>query len=593
MISKYNWNFKNIYPSITKWEEDFKLIDVYVQKIVALKNKLKEKANFLSYLDLNENLEQLTQKLGFYLHQSDLNLTNYLFLDLIAKLERKMQEISVQLNFVEFEIREIKLQPILLWLHQEQKYQRYIFNFQEFFRLQEHELSQKKQELLLQVALSRNSVFNLYNSLAFADHKYEKINYQNQNKILDLSLYQEILQNSDPIKDQILRIKAGFKFNHNLITNKNTFAKIYQNILTYDLEQIKLKKFDYVLDYFLIDDNINKELYLHLIRISKKYKHLFQEFVSLIKKDLKVSKIYRSDLNLNNYAQKERIDIEQAITIIKKALKPLGKKYLKNLKLGYQKNQVDYFANAKKRSGAYSSCIYNYQPIILLNYDYTWQSVNTLAHELGHSVHSLFSNQNQPFNLANYPIILAEIASTLNETLLFDYLFANAATREQKIHILKNRINDIFNTFFRQVQFADFELKAHQLLKNKKNINCQILANLFKSTCEEHGYDVFDQYPEEFQDLKYSWVRISHFFHSPFYVYKYAFAISASFFFYQQIKAKNIDSYLNFLKSGNKSQPLEILKEANIDVNKESFYLPLINNLKSLINLLKNLLENN
>ena len=591
MISKYSWNFKKIYPSIKNWEQDFNSIDIVCNKIIALKNKLNLKDNFLNYLDLSEKLDKILEKLGFYLHLGDLNLSDPIYLDLINKFEIKIQEISLKLNFVEFEIKKIDSKIIYEWLNSNPNYKRFIFDYQEFFRLQKHELEKETQKLLLKVSLSRGSVFSLYDCLAFSDNSYQKIEYKSKLQELDLNLYQKILQESNPKKDQELRIKAGYKFNYHLINNKNTFAKIYQNILTYNIEQIKLKKFANILDYFLISDNVPSKIYLDLIKVSKKYQYLFKDFVTLIQKDLKLSKIYRSDLNLNNYKLNQKITIPNALDIIKKALAPLGKHYLANLKIAYENNSIDYFANSKKRSGAYSSCIYEFNPIILLNYDYSIQSINTLAHELGHSVHSLFSNQNQPYNLASYPIILAEIASTLNEHLLFDYLFQNASSKKEKIYILKNRINDIFNTFFRQVQFADFELKAHQLVKNKENLNCEVLANLFLKTCNEHGYNNFSKYPSEYKNLKYSWVRISHFFHSPFYVYKYAFAISASFYFYQQIKANNTTSYIKFLKSGNYKQPLDILKDLKINVNSNLFYNPLIEELKNLINLLKNLLK--
>ncbi len=584
--SEYKWDFSNLYENNDKWLEDLESAKKIIKKIATLKGQLAKKESFINYLKLDEQVDIKLSKLSQYLHYADLDTTNIEYQKLSTIYGNELNVLMPSISFVSNEIKKIGEKIIMTWLNSDKNLVKYIYSFKVFFKNCQYVLESNEEELLAKVEQSRTDIFALYDMLAFADRKPVFINYNGKEQELTTTLYNDIIENSDPLNQQ-LRIEATKKFSYNLIDNKHTFAKIYESIIQYSFESVKLRKYDSCLQKFLNGDNVDPKIYERLIEIGKKYSYLFKDYCNIIKKHFKLKKMYATDRNLKLVkTTNKKYSVEEAKEIIRNAVKPLGSEYLQLLEIGWSANKIDYFEDVNKRTGAYSSGGNGMEPIILMNWDDTIGSINTLAHEIGHSVHTLFADKYQPMPLANYPIILAEVASTVNEHLLFDYLYTHSKDKNEKIYLLQTRILEIMNTFFRQIHFANFELSAHQMVEKNIPLNSENLADLFSSISDEFGYTVFDKL-----EKPYSWPRISHFFHSPFYVYKYATCIVASFKLFNDIKNGNPDNLINFMKAGGKKYPLDILKDIGIDYNDEKIYLDLIEMLSSMVKELNNLLN--
>lgn len=587
--SKYKWDFSYLYNSKQEWSNDLLKAKNLITQIAKLKGKLNLETIFLKYLDLDYKLDILLTKLTTYLHLLDLDLTNTSLQKMSAIFENELTALMPKISFINAELKKVGKEKIFLWISKDKKLSQYNYGFRRFFKNVNHICDEKVSKLLSEVSKSRSIVYSAYNLLAFADRKMPKIIYKNKNQELTLTLYNDIMENSDPIKDQQLRINASKKINYNLIANKHTFAKIYEGIVFNNIENAKINHYNSAIEAALNSDDVNLSVYKDLIKVGKKYSNLFIDYCNIIKNHFQFKNFYQTDRNLKLVkSYKKKYSVSEAKTIIKKALQPLGAKYLKFLEIAWSANKIDYFEDTNKRTGAYSAGGSGFDPIILMNWDNSVGSINTLAHEIGHSVHTLIAQKYQPYELAKYPIILAEVASTVNEHLLFDYLYKNSNDNQEKIYLLQNRILDIINTFFRQIQFADFEMQAYDLAGLNKPLDARSLCNLFSKISNDFGYSVFDK---NLDNKPYSWTRISHFFNSPFYVYKYATCIVASFKLFNDIKNNKPENLINFLKQGGCKEPLAILKDAGINYNILDNYLDLINKLKKMINNLKLLLN--
>ncbi len=588
MCQKYKWDFKNIYQNIDEWKKDLNTIELITKEIVLLKGQLKQEEQFIKYVKLTEKINKKAHRLGIYLHLLDIDNTDQNLMILSSLFSNSINEISKKLNFVDPELKAIKQDLIISYL-KNNNLKQYIKSYNNFFKNKKHILSLDKESLLLNTQKTRSFGYDIYSSLVFADKEKDYIQYKNEKRELDVTLYMEIITKTDPIKDQKLRIKASKIFSQNIVNKKHSLSKVYESIINFSIEECNIREYKSFYEYYTNADNFKLEMYKNLINISKNNKHIYHDYLKLLKKYFKLDNFYTTDqyLKMGNLSN-EKISIEQGKQMVREALSFLGDEYLSNLETAWDDNKIDFLPSTNKRDGAYSSGGDGVNPIILMNWDYQFNSVNTLAHEIGHSVHTLFADQNNLHPLNNYPIILAEVASTINEKILFEYFYKKSKNKENKIFLLQNQISNIIGTFFRQIQFADFEYQSHKLINENNPINTDTFANLFETISKEHGYNFFDKYSDK---LNYGWPRISHFFNSPFYVYKYATCIVGAYKIYDQIQKNGAEVLIKFLKAGGYKEPLEILKDFQVDYTKNETYTPLLEELKELINRLKNLIE--
>ncbi|AJM71579.1 oligoendopeptidase F [Mycoplasma yeatsii] len=588
----YKWDFSHLYKNQEEWKQELDKLMNLAKEYEKFKGKLHIKEEFFKSIKLDEEIELLVTRLSIYTRMGDTDQTNEVYRTLEGLLMNALQEIYQLTAFASPELKEVGQDVIFSWLKENKEYEKYEYGYRKFFEHAKHILDKRDEELLSKVSRSRSAISMMYDTLAYADRQDQEIEYKGQKQILTNSLLAEINQDSDPIKDQDLRIKAGVLFSKNFSDKKHSFAQIYEGILQSSLESVKLRNYESSLQSSLSSDSIDTSIYLKLLEVGKKYIKPLQDYLLLIKDTFKLEKFYPSDRQLKLVKDYNRtFTVDQGKEIIRKALSVLGKEYLDKLEIAWGPNRIDYYEDTNKRDGAYSTGGQGVEPIILMNWDDKLNSVNTLAHECGHSVHTLFADENQPYPLSEYPIILAEVASTINEHLLFDFMYSNAQTKEEKIYLLQQRIFDLTSTFYRQIQFADFEYRTSQLAEKQIPFTAELLNNLFVEVQNDYGYTVFDKLEDKDRKHGFGWPRISHFFHSPFYVYKYAIDVTASYKLYDDIKKGNIESTINFLKAGGHKEPLKIMLDAGIDFTKEETYQPLINGIIEYTNQLKELLK--
>lgn len=592
---QYCWDFSHLFKTDEQWITALNDLDQIAAKLVQLKGKLNDLKNFQTYLELSKELSLNLMKLGQYLHYSDLDQTNLNFQKLNNLFAIKISNINQQLSWIEPEIKAIGSEIINKWVAENPELKNYQHSMKVFFQFEKYILSEHDENLLSKVGKSRGAVGDLYDTLVYADKEKVSIEYQGKEQELTQTLYLDILENTDPKKDQAFRIQANQKFYQDITNKKHSLAQIYQGIIEVGIEETKIRNSDpdkmlSSLEMSLLGDNVSLTVYENLIKTGQKHADLVREFYQIKKAFFQLDKFYATDASLQMARLPEqKYDVETGIKIIKLVLGVLEKEYLEQLDLALLPGRIDYFEDTNKRTGAYSSGGNGVEPIILMNWDDTINAINTLGHELGHSVHTLLSDKYQTYPNNNYPIILAEVASTVNEHLIFDYLYHKAKSDAEKIYLLQSHIETVIGTFFRQIQFAEFEWEAHKLVEKDEPLNADVLSDLYRRISEKHGQDVLDLVDEK--EKNYSWPRVSHFFHSPFYVYKYATSITVSYKLYEDVKQGNKENLLNFLKSGGSDYPLEILKKAGVDLEDVNVYNPLVDNLASLINELKALTQ--
>lgn len=589
----YKWNLVKLYKNIKYWKKDLNKVIYKYKEIINLKGKLNKISIFKKYLLLNEQINLICDKLKQYLCIGDINISNILYQELNKLFTNKITNLNSQISFVNIELKKIGEKKIIKWIKNDNEISHYEYIFYMFFKYTKYILSENEEKIISTINCQKNITYDLYNLLTYADKKNIFIKYKQNKQELTNKLYNEIMENSHPLKDQKFRIKISQIFFQNFVDKKHSFARLYEGIIQNNIINSKLRNYKNILHKYLLEDNIHENIYKKLINYGKKHSYLFKRYHLILKKYFGFKKYFSTDSSLkliqNSMNINKKYQIEEAKNIIKKALSPLGESYLQQLDIALSDYHIDFFEDTNKKIGAYSCGSYGNNPIILMNWDYSISSVNTLIHEIGHSVHTLFANKYNKYPLSNYPIIMAEVASTINEYLLFDYLYKQTTNNDEKIFLLQNRINEIIGTFFRQIQFSNFEWNVHKIIENNKTLNSEKLANLFINNNNKYGWDVFNAITND--NKKYGWSKILHFFYSPFYVFKYALCITASLKIFHNIINKNSEIFLNFLKNSGTKEPLLVFKDMNIDFTKTSIYDELINKLILLIDQLEILLN--
>lgn len=583
--TNYSWDLSGLFKDESEWMTSLKKYQQVCQQIKNLKGELNQREQFLKYLELDSEANHLFTRLNLYVHLLDLNQTSVEFQKLESVFKKTFFAIDTELSFLKPEILNLDMTQVFEWI-KTSKYKQYQNYFSNLFKQAPHILNKESEELLSSVARSRESAAEIYQALAYADKRQSEIDYHGK-KVVDTTFYKMICEDSDPNSEQELRQEVVQLYFKNFIQNKFSFAKIYEGILTQHFETAKLRKYNSSLEMSLASDEMSPKIYEKLLQVGKENIQQLKDYYLLIKNKYKMKKFYSTDRELVLVKEiSKNYSIANGKKIVIDALKNLGSEYEEFLHRSLADGQVDYLESANKVSGAYSTSASEFDPLILMNWDNKLNSVTTLAHEVGHSVHTLFSEKFNKYPASDYTIILAEVASTFNEHILFDYLFDLTNSNEEKIYLLQQRIFDLVSTFYRQIQFAEFEYEAHKLVQNQQPLTADELMNLFKGVENKYGYDIFDDHDREV----YQWPFISHMFEAPFYVYKYAVDLVASFKLYSDYKNGDL-KIIEFLKKGGSKPPLEILKECDVDFENDATYKPLILEITNLTQQLKKLLE--
>ena len=584
---QYQWNVNSLYPSLEEWEKDYlKLIQdpkdpPCFSKILKRKNRLHQGPKQLALLlhDTFE-LERYINKLYTYAHlRHDEDITHEKHKSAYKRITLFYYDYKNATSWIEPEILQLDIKLFESYL-ESKELKVYRIYLKKLFLLRSHILSFKEEALLSLASKALDAPRNTFSILNDADLKFPEIEDQTgQKKELTYGSFSLYLYS----KDRTLRKNAFIYLHREYKAFENTLSELIYGHVQKHFFHTKVRNYSSCLSAALMPHQISVQVYENLIQVTRENLASLHRYIKLRKALLGVKELRYYDLHVSLVsAFEKKYNPEEAKNLVVQSVAVLGEEFQKILEKGLKEERwVDMFENARKRSGAYSSGCYDSFPFILMNYQGTLRDVMTLSHEAGHSMHSYFSNKHQPYHYSHYPIFLAEIASTFNEDLLFRFLMEKATSREERCYLLNQKIDDIRATFFRQTQFAEFELKIHSLVEQGKPLTPTILKDIYLELCRDYYGEDLESDPE----IAVECLRIPHFY-SNFYVYQYATGISAAFAFVKKVldnPKKGREDYLHFLSSGSSRFSLDLLKDVGIDMESKVPFQTLIHRFDQLV----------
>lgn len=574
---KYKWNTDPIYKNWDEWEKDVKEFTELIAEVPKYENKIaNSREEFIEFIRLTEKVSRIAEKLYLYPYMlKDLDSTDQKVSKKLQEIEFLATEYSIATSWVSPKILEIPKEKMEKWLDEDDKIKDQKFGIMELYRLKSHVLDKDKEKLLSNFSQYMGAVNDIYDELSTSDIVWNEIELSTGEKVLVTNgAYSRILESN---KNQDDRRKAFEALYGSYNVNKNTYAAIYKGILQRSAAVKRAKLYNSTLEKALEPNNIPVEVYENLVNSAKENSAPLKRYIEFRKNYLGLDSYhyYDNQIKLSNYERE--FDYEEAKNIVLNSVKPLGEDYVKNLEKAISEGWLDVYETPNKRSGAYSLNIYDVHPYMLLNYNGTMDSVFTLAHELGHTLHSMYSTKYQPYATNDYTIFVAEVASTFNEKLLLDYMLKVTESHEEKIALIEEAIGNIMGTYYLQTLFADYEKKAHEVVEKGGPITPDVLSGFMAELFETYFGKTLVM--DELQ--KIIWARIPHFFNSPYYVYQYATSFAASSRLYEKITNEKYTEkereearvkYIELLKSGGNDFPIEQLKKAGVNLlDKENF----------------------
>ena len=581
----YKWDLTRIFKDENDYNNSIKRVNEILERIPEYKGRILENENTLfEILELDTEMDKLLSKiyvysyLGFYDNMADVKFQQYK--ESASLLMVKASSIT---SFMIPEILSSEFTLIEEYISKNNKLELYRKVLEKIFRDKPHVLSEKEEKILSDLGEIMDIPSDAYDAINNIDVSFGKIKDE-EGKNVELTSSNYVLFLSS--KNEKVR-KAAFKKKHEYYKNHiNTISSLYIGQVKSDVFYSKTRKFNSVLEANLFSDNIDKKLYKSLIKATNKNTKYLKEYYKLKAKSLG-RKLHMYDLYVNTSKVPEKvIPYEEAIKIINEALKPLGEDYLNKFNYLVENRCIDVYPKDKKRSGAYQWGTYGVLPYVSLNYENNIDSVSTFAHEMGHAMHTYYSDTNQDFLYASYPIFLAEIASTVNEVLLSNYLIKNAENKEEKEYHLIDFLDKFKATVYRQVMFAEYEDIIHEKYENGESLTKDLLCETYYKLNKNH----FSPAVTVDKDIQYEWSRIPHFYTS-YYVYKYATGFISALIIADKIENDETfkDKYIKFLSSGNTKYPLELLKDLGIDMTDEKVLNKAFDLFNEKLELLKNI----
>ncbi|MGL5345965.1 MAG: oligoendopeptidase F [Peptostreptococcaceae bacterium] len=563
---KYKWKIDKMYSTKEAIEKDIEKVKEYINELKNYKGKLAESKELLyKCINSSEKASQILQNLYIYTHMKQHEDTRKNENQSIAtKTEMLSTELSMATSYIVPEIIAIDDEKLNEYLKSKELsfYDKYI---KDILREKPHTLNEREEEILAAAADLSSIPENVYDMFSFADLEFPEIEDEDGNKVkLTHSNYSLYIKS----KNKKVR-KDAFEAVYSVYDKyKNTFASMLYGGIKSEIFYAKIRKYESALQASLFQDDISVDVYNNLILAVDENLDTLNRYAEIKKKFLGLSEIHMYDLYVpltENFDMK--IPYEKAQEIILKALKPLGEEYLDIIRQAFDEGWIDVYENEGKQGGAYSWGSYDSHPYILMSYKDDLNSLFTLIHELGHSLHSYYSRKNQPYIYSSYKIFVAEVASTLNELLLINYLLENSTSKEERVYLLNYYLEQFRTTVYRQTMFGEFEKITHEKVESGEPLTADEFNDIYYKLNEKYyGKSCIVD-----KQIGLEWARIPHFY-SNFYVYKYATGFSAASALSQMILEEGqpaVDRYIDFLKSGGSEYPLKQLKLAGVDMEKK------------------------
>lgn len=564
---KDTWNLESIYANNELWEEDYAALEKDAAEFAKLKGAIEADVSKIpAVLDAYYGLHRRLSKLSVYARMRfDQDTTDSTYQTMSAKIGSLGVKIGAASAFVEPEILSYSKEQLEAAEKENERTAYYGRKIEEMLRGQEHTLDAEKEELLAAAGDMAEAPDDIFSVLMNADMKYPDIVLEDGTHLpLTNSTYISYMESPD----RAVR-EGAFKTLYGQIASlKNTFAAIYRGNLKQAKFYAQSRKYSSARAMYLADSNVPESVYDNLLSAVHEALPMMYRYVAVRKKVLGVDKLHMYDVYTPIVAaQNQTYEFEQAKQMVLEALKPMGEDYLSHAREGLENRWIDIYPNKGKKGGAYSWGCYDSQPFILLNYTKNLDSVFTLIHEMGHSIHSYYSITAQDYAYSDYKIFVAEVASTCNECLLMHDLLKKTTDKEQRKYLLNHYLDSFKGTLFRQTMFAEFEKTAHDYCAQGKPLTAEALSQMYLELNQKY----FGPYMEKDEEIAYEWMRIPHFY-TPFYVYQYATGYSAAVALSAKILKEGkpaVDAYMSFLKGGESKDPIDLLKMAGVDMTTE------------------------
>ena len=568
---KYTWDLSSIFSSWDAWETAFAELDHGIEAYRKYEGTLSQGSDqLLRALRDRDALAQLSYKVWYYpslqYDEDQRNNTINARRQRVQLLIAKWQQAT---SWFQPELLKLPLAGVRQWMDQTAELAVYRFAIEEVFRLQEHVLDERGEKLLSLTERLGSVPKDSYAALSTADAHFPTITLSTgETTQVSYGQYRKLLATCRSQADRRLAYEALYD---TYTASLNTYATIYNGVMQGDWFEARARGYPTTLDAALFGNAIPTSVVENLIRETKLGAEPFRRYHKLRKRVLKLDDYYVFDAFVPLVDYHVKYAYEDVLDWIVESVSPLGAEYQARVRRAFSERWIDVYENQGKRSGAYSAPVYGANPYMLMNYNDTLDAVFTLAHELGHSMHTMLSHETQPFVYAGYTIFVAEVPSTLNEALLLNFMLTRAKTREERIVLLQHAIDGIVGTFYNQVLFADFELEAHRLVEQDQPITSETLSGIYAKLLGEYWGDALSADPR----AQHTWARIPHFFQSPYYVYQYATCFASTAKLMAEIGSEDaairkvaVERYVTLLQSGGSDHPMTLLQRAGADLRK-------------------------
>jgi oligoendopeptidase F len=587
---RFKWDLTHIFPDWGAWQAAYDQLDARVATFASLQGSLAGGAqHLLTALQLRDDIGQLEYKVWYFAslwydqdqRDNQINARRQQVQILFARAAQASA-------WFDPELLAIPLDVVRTWMDATPALAVYRFALEDLYRQQEHVLDDKGERLLSLASRFESMPNDAYAALSTADAKFPELRLTSGAKItLTYGQYRAILATNRHQED---RAAAFTEFHKLFEANANTYASLYNGVMQRDWFVAQARGYKTTLDMALHGNNIPTAVVENLIETTRQGTAPLQRYHRLRRRALGLSSYHAYDNLIPLVDVDRKYPYGDVLEWLPASVAPLGADYQRQLREGLRSDWIDVYENPGKRSGAYSAPVYGVHPYMLLNYNDTLDAVFTLAHEMGHSMHTLLSHAHQPFVYAGYTIFVAEVPSTLSEALFLDSMLARTTDKRERIVLLQHAIDGIAGTFYTQVMFADFELQAHRLVEEGRPVTAEALSDIYFTLLKAYHGDAID-----YDELsRVTWARIPHFFSTPYYVYQYATCFASSAQLMKQLtsgsdaeRAAAIDRYLTLLKAGGSDHPMTLLQRAGVDLGRPETVRAVIDQLDALVSLLE------
>jgi oligoendopeptidase F len=589
--SRYTWDLSAICRDWDEWSGSYRQLDAAIEAFKSFQGKLAQGPDtLLAAFRAMDEMGALSYRVWYYAslqydedqRNNDINARRQQVQILFAR----QQQASSWFNP---ELLAVPLDTIREWMAQSEALRVYRFAIESLFHEQEHVLDEDGERLLSYAGRFNSVPYDSYAALTTADMKFPEISLSTGERItLTYGQYRALLETNRRQEDRATAYRA---FHQAYTETQNTYASLYNGVLQRDWFHARARGYATTLDAALHGNNIPTSVVENLISVAKQDVEPLRRYHRLRRRVLGLDTYRLFDVFVPLVEHDAHYPYDEVGAWIVDSVAPLGREYQQLVKEAFGGRWIDVYENAGKRSGAYSAPVYGAHPYMLLNYNETLDAVFTLAHEMGHSMHTLLSHQSQPFVYAGYTIFVAEVPSTLSEALFLDLMLERAHSRQQRAMLLQHAIDSIASTFYTQVMFADFELQAHRLVEQDRPVTADTLNEIYSQLLRQYYGDVID----EESVSRVTWARIPHFFSTPYYVYQYATCFASTARLMQALRSNDaattregVDRYLSLLRAGGSDYPMTLLQRAGVDLSQPETVRAVASELDMLVGRLEN-----